>query len=117
MEENFEINIKKLTDKNKALLIGQIYRQCLINLGKSPDYHIYDLDEDFLYSCQDKVEGKFLRKVKEYYLSLDCLERIMFVNDCLEKGRHYKFWYLNFYFVKDYTEKLKQCFSSIARAF
>ncbi|HAS56640.1 MAG TPA: hypothetical protein DEF61_01825 [Firmicutes bacterium] len=117
MEENLQINIKKLTDKNKALLIGQIYRQCLINLGKSPDYHVYDLSEDFLNANKNKVEGSFLRKVKDYYLTLDCLERIMFINDCLEKGRHYKFWYLNFYFVKDYSEKLKQCFASVAKAF
>lgn len=38
----------KLNDRNAVMgLLGAMYRQALVEIGYSPDEHVYDLDRDF----------------------------------------------------------------------
>ncbi len=83
------------------------YRAALLKVGKSPDYHIYDLTIDFLTSLKESREKRFLLKVKRFYMGLGERDRGLFVREVLEKDRHYAFWFLGEHFKRGEFERLK----------
>lgn len=85
----------KETSTSKKIRVR--YRESLLAIGQSPDVHIYDLRYDFISPRRHPKELRFLRKIKDFYFSLDFETRCLFLNECLERGRHYKFWYLSRY--------------------
>lgn len=116
MDETINLDLSRLSNRDKSLLVGAMYRQSLVQVGKSPDYHLKNLTDDFLV-CLSSAAGAFLRKVKAFFFSLDPLEGEIFVNECLEHGRHYRFWYLSFYKDADYKKDLLGIYSRVATAF
>ena len=70
------------------------YRDALLSLGKSPDTHVYDLRRSFLPALGKKDDLLFLERVKRFYEGLSFSEQRLFVKECLERGRHYRFWYI-----------------------
>lgn len=110
------LDFNSLGNRDKSLLVGALFRQSLIQTGKSPDYHLDKLEDDFL-AHAGGAAGSFLRKVKEFSLRLDPLEGEIFVNECLEHGRHYKFWYLSYYDTPDFQLDLHSIYDRVAAEF
>jgi len=113
MEERVTIKFPALSMRDHALLVGAVYRQALIEVGYSPDYHIYDLNSDFLYRHEDIAGAKFLIMVREFYRTLPNYEKRIFVCEYLEVGRHYAFWWLEF---MDFRGFSKRCHDVLAKA-
>src|SRR5574344_3121279 len=103
MEEEIEIRFPKMGEASKSYLIGAIYRQSLIEVGHSPDYHVYDLEKGFLEHKCDSAAGLFVNRVYDFYFSLHGLERRVFLCECLEHGRHYPYWWLEMCDQRKYT--------------
>jgi hypothetical protein len=96
MEQGIEIRFPQLSNKEKALLIGAVYRQSLVEVGHSPDFHVYDLDRGTLERKRHLASARFLLQVMDFYDGLPEFERKIFLCECLESGRHYAFWWLDF---------------------
>ncbi|HIU44886.1 MAG TPA: hypothetical protein IAC52_01125 [Candidatus Enteromonas pullicola] len=117
MSDAITLQFKGLSNRQKSLLVGALYRQSLVQVGKSPDYHLRRLDEDFIEHLPKTAAGKFLRKVKSFYGGLDPLQQEVFVNECLEHGRHYKFWYMPYFRDKEYLKELQHIFNRVDSIF
>ena len=86
----------------ESKLVRSRFRNALLALGRSPDSHIYDLDQDF-FDHRPKGEAlSFIRKVRLFYECLAETDRRLFLKECLEKDRHYRFWYLDQYEDKSF---------------
>ncbi len=96
MEVVYDVKIKKLLPKEKSLLVNAVFRQALIEVGKSADYHVFNLTDEFLSHVQDKAAGRYLLSVKRFYESLDQMAKRVFLCEVLEYGRHYRFWFYEF---------------------
>ena len=116
MDVTINLDLSHLSNRDKSLLVGAMYRQSLVQVGKSPDYHLVNLTDDFL-TRLSSAAGAFLRKVRSFFASLDPLEGEIFVNECLEHGRHYRFWYLSYYRDAEYKKDLSGIYSRVAMAF
>ena len=79
--------------------VRRLYRQSLLDLGFSPDTHIYDLPEEKILRAPQTASKLFLSLVLEIYSWLNPYDKALFVNDCLEKGRHPNYWWV-FYVSK-----------------
>jgi hypothetical protein len=85
-------------------ILRAAYRQALIEVGHSPDYHLYDLDRDFLVRKTNYAAGRFLLKLYDfYYGQLEDLEQRVFICDFLERGRHYRFWWFTYFEARDFV--------------
>lgn len=74
--------------------INRKYRDSLLKVGKSPDYHIYDLSYDFLRNLKPSKAQSFLLRVKRFYEELSPKDQRIFIAEVLELNRHYQFWFL-----------------------
>jgi hypothetical protein len=102
MEQQIEIRFLELSFKEKALLVGAVYRQSLIEVGHSADYHVYDLEKSLLTRKKNLAAGRFLTQVVDFYGGLSDFERRIFLCECLEHGRHYAYWWLEYADSKKY---------------
>ena len=91
-------------------------RRCLIEIGKSPDAHVYDFDEEFLESHPSPASA-FLKAVKHFYDALDLTKRRVFLSECLEVGRIYPFWYYGCMSDPIYRRERKSVIASFKEAF
>ena len=89
------------------------YRSALLSVGKSPDYHIFDLSLDFLQNLKDSKAKRFLMNLRFFFIGLGNKEKQIFVLDILEMGRHYPFWYLETYTRRAYEEKLRNVIAEV----
>ena len=83
----------KADSRGCSILVGSVFRQALVEIGYSPDRHIYDLDREYVHRRSECPAGAFLEKVIGFYDSLPIEERKIFLCDCLERGRHYVWWW------------------------
>ena len=90
-EEKKETTIEECIEHGAH--IRKRYRACLLEVGKSPDYHIYDLTLKELRGMRASDAKRFLLKLVAYYLNLCDEEKALFVREILEKDRHYRFWF------------------------
>jgi len=94
------------------------YRESLMDVGKSPDYHIYDLEEDWLLGLPKSPSRTFLLRLVCFYECLDPLGKIILVREVLEQRRHYQFWFLGIQFARGEFERRKyEVLSTFARRF
>lgn len=91
-------------------------RKSLIEVGKSPDCHVYDLDEGFLERHRSKA-SIYLRKLKRFYDSLPALWKRIFLSECLEVGRIYPFWYYGWMSPPLYRKERKNVIAAFKEAF
>ncbi len=82
------------------------YRNALLSVGKSPDYHIFDLSTGFLEHLKDTRAKRYLFSLRSFFVGLDQEQQRIFVMEILERGRHYPFWYLEEYTRREYAQKL-----------
>ena len=104
--------------KELAKLIAALYRRALLDLGRSPDVHIYELhDQDFYLSKTDSKSYRMLQCIAAFYRSLPAPEGVIFINDCLENGRHYRYWYLDAFNPKGYLNCKRNLYRKMQEAF
>jgi hypothetical protein len=94
-------------------ILRAAYRQALVEVGHSPDFHIYDLDSSFLVRKQNLAAGRFLLKLYWFYLMQEDLARRIFVCDFLEKGRHYHFWWFDFCTTDQFCQTKSEVYRSL----
>jgi len=82
------------TSLDRSLILGELFRQSLIEVGYSPDAHIYDLDYDFIAHKRETASTRYLFDAKNFYYSLPEFERSIYLCQVLEYGRHFRFWWL-----------------------
>ena len=97
----------KLPNAERMKRIRARYREALLSVGKSPDYHIYDLSPEFLNSLKDSKAKRFLVNLRRYFMDLAEEDQRFFVMEVLEVGRHYPFWYLDGYTRRQYEKRLQ----------
>lgn len=112
-----DVTLRNSSSRDKALLVGAVYRQSLIEVGHSADYHVYDLEQDLIDHKLDRAAGIFLKHVKDFYESLPYLQQKVFLVECLEHGRHYAYWYLPYYSRKSYGQALASVYRKTEQAF
>ena len=95
--------------------LRRAYREALLSSGYSPDVHVYDLD--FYPGCDKGEKISFLKRIKAYYERLRGKEKDIFLCECLEKRRHYKYWYLEKYAKLDMKVALAELEERITRDF
>ncbi len=100
-----DIEFVDLSLKDYSLLLGALYRQSLVQVGMSPDTHVFDLDYDYL-SSKDSIQAKFLMDVIDFYLELNELESKIFICQILEYGRYFPFWWMNYLFEEKEYKRL-----------
>ena len=89
-------------------LLKKKYRACLLESGKSPDYHIYDLSYRFIQSIRKRSCRIFLLEIKRYYDGLGKKDQSIFLREVLEAKRHYPFWFLGAGFRRGEYEMRKK---------
>ncbi len=109
-----KISLEKNDPITFAYIVGAMYRQALINIGFSPDTHIYDLPLDRIKKNHHSSSGKYVLRIAETYNSLEGMEKDIFLMDFLEKGRHYRFWYLSLCNDRDYKKARKETLKDIS---
>lgn len=93
---------RELKECQASACLRKDYRAALLDIGKSPDSHIYDYNEMFVNVRRHRKAVRFLRKIKAFYEGLAQEEKTLFLYECLERNRHYRYWYLGQYFDEDY---------------
>ncbi len=109
-----EFSVKKNGYYAFGYIVGAVYRQALINIGFSADTHIYELPRERIRKNHLNVSGRYVLRTAAAYDSLNDLEKEIFVNDFLEKGRHYRFWYLSFCNSRTYMRAKKETIKEIS---
>jgi hypothetical protein len=117
MSDGVDVTLKDLNPKEKALLIGAVYRQALIEVGHSADYHVYDLEQDLIDHKLSIAAGVFLQHVKAFYDSLPEMQQKVFLVECLEHGRHYAYWYLPYFSPKSFSHVCSSVYKKAETAF
>ena len=79
------------------------FRNSLSVLGLSRDMHIFDLDLSHLSFFYNKEALRFVNLIRDFYSELDPLEKLIFINDYLESGRHHAYWWMCYFTMGDYT--------------
>ncbi len=91
-------------------------RRSLIEVGKSPDSHVYDFDEGFLARHRSKA-SIYLRRIKNFYDGLDAFKKRIFLSECVEVGRIYPFWYYGWMSPHSYRRERKAVITAFKEAF
>lgn len=108
MKDYLPIAVTHLPQEERMSKMRKRYRESLLYVGKSPDYHIFDLSTDFLDNLKDSKAKRFLNGLRRYFIRLDEEKKRIFVCDILEFGRHYPFWYIEEYTRREYERILRE---------
>ena len=84
--------------------ITKEYSLSLRQTGLPSNTHVYDLNTSYLKFRMPRKEASFLLKVHEIFRKLTFVQGLIFVNDFLEKGKNYPFWWMH-YGNKDFYEQ------------
>ena len=97
--------------------IRKRYRAYLLQIGKSPDYHVYDLRYDELLRLPPSHARSFLIKIRRFFDSLDEKGKRILVAEVLEKHRVYPFWFYdeNLFTPREFEMKRREVFSYLRR--
>jgi len=117
MVVELEITLPNLTAKQKATVLGAVYRQSLVEVGHSADFHVYDLEQDLIERKRNLAAGKFLMIAKKYYESLEGIKKKIFLCEILERGRHYPYWYLPYADSKSFSRLSSSVYKAASKVF
>ena len=93
---------------------SKTYRAALMAIGKSPDVHIYDLNDRSLEFVKESSERNFITKVMYFYGTLgDDITKKIFVTEILEPGRHYSFWHFGVMETPTYKGKILEIYRKV----
>ena len=97
-------------------LIKEKARRALLNLGFSPDLHIYEWGKEILEVKADCPEKECLIKMKRFYDALDTFQKRVLLAECLEYGRVYPFWYYGWTSEPAYRKERRNVLSRFKKA-
>lgn len=117
MVEEIEVTLPYLTAKQKAFVMGAVYRQSLVEVGHSADFHVYDLEQDLIERKGNLAAGRFLIMTKKFYESLEGIKKKIFLCEVLERGRHYPYWYLPYADGKSFSRLSSSLYKTLSKAF
>lgn len=112
MKKVFETSIRKWVEKDSKDYFAKRYFRSLCETGFPTNTHVYDLNSEYLESRLPREEAKYLLNMKNFYYSLPFLQRLIFVNEYLEKGKYYQYWWLKYgteKFMQEERRKFKCC--------
>ena len=104
MNENYPQNEPKKRNGRLEEAITTEYSSSLLNSGYPSNTHVYDLNTSYLRFRMPRKEASFLLKVNEFFRNLTFVQGLIFVNDYLEKGNNYPFWWMK-YGSRDFYEQ------------
>ena len=113
----YENSISQVYEEDPSCaLLRKRMRKSLLDVGKSPDAHVYDFDLSFL-KHHPSSSSRFLIKLWRFYDRLDSLKKRILLSECLEVGRIYPFWYYGWMSDTRFRKERKQVISSFKEAF
>lgn len=89
----------------------------MLDLGFSPDSHIYDFRGDRLLYAKGTASNRLIHRALLLYDLLGDFDRRVFVCEFLESGRHYPFWYMQFTNRKRFLRARKNVGEIVFRVF
>ena len=117
MGEDLIVEFPRVTPQSSVSLLNTVYRYALMGVGHSPDFHLYDLDRIYL-RHKGNASAVFLLRVLDFYsFDLDDMERRIFICDCLERGRHYPWWYYEFLPTRFYSVRRRTVYQKVVSHF
>ena len=93
-------------------------RACLMEIGKSPDTHIYDLHPHSFDFCPPGEALGFIVSLMRFYAKLESdMDRQILITEVLERGRHYPFWHYGLIETPDYRQRVYALYEKLDQAF
>lgn len=89
-------NIPKKRNSRLEETIKDKYTSSLFESGFPSNTHVYDLNISYLRFRMPRKEASFLLKMNEFFRKLTFVQGLIFVNDYLEKGNNYRFWWMKY---------------------
>ena len=89
-------NKPKMKTNRLEEAIKNEYSSSLFHSGFPSNTHVYDLNTSYLRFRMPRKEVSFLLKVNEFFRKLTFVQGLIFVNDYLEKGNNYRFWWMKY---------------------
>lgn len=84
------------------------YRRSMLKIGKSTNASLSSLPTEMLREREALPEARFLLFLQEYYGKLSLFERRILLCEALERGLHYRFWYVASLSDRDYRRIRKR---------
>lgn len=82
--------------KTEEEMITKEYSFSLSRSGLPSNTHVYDLNTSYLRFRMPRKEASFLLKANEFFRKLTFVQGLIFVNDYLERGKNYRFWWMRY---------------------
>ena len=102
MNENIETQPTLSNSKEERL--SERYSSSLLKTGFPSNTPVYDLNIPYLRFRMPRKEASFLLKANDFFKRLTFVQGLIFVNDYLEKGKNYPFWWMK-YGSKEFYEQ------------
>lgn len=105
MKQNDEQNeLGPKLSRHEEEAITKTYCSSLSRTGYPSNTHVYDLNTSYLRFRMPRKEASFLLKVNDFFKKLTFVQGLIFVNDYLERGKNYRFWWMK-YGSKEFYEQ------------
>ena len=95
--------------------IAALLRKAFLGVGKSPDTHIYDVNEYSLSFCPRCPENDCVRRSMVAFRKLNELEKRVCIYDLMEEGRHYRFWFMPYYSAGSHEKLVRRVAEKFCR--
>ena len=92
-------------NKRFARALKRKVKESFRSLGINPCTHIGDLDLSHTSFLSSKKDIVFLNEVYSFFLTLDPLQRIVFVREFLESGNYMAFWWRLYYDEREFRQE------------
>ena len=96
MEREFEQETSHRQSRYQQTVIKTRYEKSLSRSGFPSNAHVYDLDCVYLQTRLPRREAKYLLKMSRFFYSLTYMEGLIFLNDYLERGKNYRYWWMKY---------------------
>ena len=110
MKKSIEKTIKNWVEKDSQDYLTKKYFRSLCETGFPTNTHVYELNSEYLESRLPREEARYLLNMKSIYNSLPILQQLIFVNEFLENGRYYQYWWMKYgseRYMQEERKKLK----------
>jgi len=104
-------------DKLERLDISIRSQLALKEVGLSLYFHVYELKGVIYRRYCNPESVAFLNKIVDFYNGLTDFEKLMFICDFLEIGRHSKYWYEQYRNEKSYYRSRKRLYVKVCKCF
>lgn len=94
--------------EDNPIALRSLYRKSLLALGRSANTPIDSLTFAYLGSRPSTPEVKFLLSCKRLYRRMQPIEKIAMKTEILERGLHYRYWYIPAISERDYRKIRKK---------